>query len=365
PDSAEAGSSIPLTILGSSFLPNATAEIGGIPLQNIQVVDLFTITGDSPSTLPVGVYNVRVTNPDGQFDQLISVFTVSAGFGDPDGDGSVSAFDASLALQHVVGLITLGSGAQLAADVDGDTFISAFDASLILQFVVGLRSCFPAEPGCTGLARLESASGSLGFAKPVVQRERVTLPVKLGDDVRNVTAVYLRFSFDPSLVSVDEISFNLPEGWLSAHGVKDGHLRVAMAGSTLLPAGTLGTIQLKLDNPTVALSLTGSGSLNSNPPQDLGIVTIGQMPAEYALYQNFPNPFNPSTTVVFDLPKDSRVSLKLYNLLGQEVMTLVSEEQKGGTHRVEVDLSSLGSNIYFYRLVAGTFNSTKKMVLLK
>jgi hypothetical protein len=91
----------------------------------------------------------------------------------------------------------------------------------------------------------------------------------------------------------------------------------------------------------------------------------GQLPKEFALTQNYPNPFNPSTTIKYDLPIDSRVSLKLSNILGQEVVTLVNEEQKAGYKSVEWNASSMASGVYFYRLQAGEFVSSKKLLLLK
>ena len=83
PDSAEVGTSVAVSITGFNFQAGATADIGGVPLSNL-VVNEFQITGDSPSTLPVGLYNVRVINPDGQFDQLITAFRVYSPVGIED-----------------------------------------------------------------------------------------------------------------------------------------------------------------------------------------------------------------------------------------------------------------------------------------
>ncbi len=94
-------------------------------------------------------------------------------------------------------------------------------------------------------------------------------------------------------------------------------------------------------------------------------VMLSSMPREFHLQQNYPNPFNPTTVIAFDIPKDGRVTLKLYDLLGREVMTLADKSFTAGSYRMEADLSSLGSGVYFYRLNAGTFTSTKKMLLLK
>jgi hypothetical protein len=85
----------------------------------------------------------------------------------------------------------------------------------------------------------------------------------------------------------------------------------------------------------------------------------------FALRQNYPNPFNPSTTIGYELPHASRVSLKIYNVLGQEVATLVNEEKPAGVHEVRFDGSGLSSGVYFYRLRAGDFVQSKKLVVLK
>jgi hypothetical protein len=93
--------------------------------------------------------------------------------------------------------------------------------------------------------------------------------------------------------------------------------------------------------------------------------TTKDLPADYSLSQNYPNPFNPSTKIEFRIPKAGLVSLKIYDLLGREVKTLVSEEMKAGNYTISFDASSLSSGIYFYTLNTGEFISTKKMVLLK
>ncbi len=86
---------------------------------------------------------------------------------------------------------------------------------------------------------------------------------------------------------------------------------------------------------------------------------------EFALEQNYPNPFNPSTNIKYSLKTKSDVELKVINLLGEEVKTLVRDEQQAGSYTINFDASSLASGIYFYTLKAGDFVSTKKMILLK
>ena len=89
------------------------------------------------------------------------------------------------------------------------------------------------------------------------------------------------------------------------------------------------------------------------------------VPIEFSLNQNYPNPFNPTTTISYDLSANSFVTLKVYDILGREVATLVNERENAGTYSVKFDGSRLASGIYFYRLTAGSYISTRKLALMK
>lgn len=89
------------------------------------------------------------------------------------------------------------------------------------------------------------------------------------------------------------------------------------------------------------------------------------LPSKFELSQNYPNPFNPTTTIMYQLPFDSKVELKVFDLLGNEVATVVNQKQSAGTHKVNFSSSKLTSGVYFYRLNAGGFTDTKKMTVLK
>jgi hypothetical protein len=93
--------------------------------------------------------------------------------------------------------------------------------------------------------------------------------------------------------------------------------------------------------------------------------TGGASPTEFALEQNYPNPFNPATTIKFSIPEQSRVTLKIYDVLGREVSTLVNEVRNAGNHEVNFDASNLASGMYIYSIKAGDYNASKKMMLLK
>ena len=88
-------------------------------------------------------------------------------------------------------------------------------------------------------------------------------------------------------------------------------------------------------------------------------------PIQYALEQNYPNPFNPNTTIKYSIPEDGMVKIRVYNLLGQEVMTLVNNIQKAGRYEIVFDASKLASGVYYCRMESSKYTSIKKMMLLK
>ncbi len=90
-----------------------------------------------------------------------------------------------------------------------------------------------------------------------------------------------------------------------------------------------------------------------------------EIPAEYSLSQNYPNPFNPNTKISYSIASMGRVTLKIYNILGREISTLVNEEKPAGKYEVNFNASSLASGVYFYQLKASDYIQTKKMLLLK
>ena len=112
------------------------------------------------------------------------------------------------------------------------------------------------------------------------------------------------------------------------------------------------------------ISVVNSTVLTSLETENDDIIT------SYKLYNNIPNPFNPETTIKYELPKTSHVSLKIYNILGQEVKTLINDKKSAGIHQIKWDGTNnngikVNSGIYLYRLQTGDFVKTKKMILLK
>lgn len=96
-----------------------------------------------------------------------------------------------------------------------------------------------------------------------------------------------------------------------------------------------------------------------------GVNDAAERLSHFALEQNYPNSFSPSTTIVCSVGKESFVSLRVYNILGQEVATLVNAQTNPGTYQVTFDASRLATGVYLYKIQAGDFVQTKKMVIVK
>ncbi|MGE5441245.1 MAG: T9SS type A sorting domain-containing protein, partial [Bacteroidota bacterium] len=110
--------------------------------------------------------------------------------------------------------------------------------------------------------------------------------------------------------------------------------------------------------------LLNSGKEKAEKPEK-EMVESETAPVEYALSQNYPNPFNPSTVINYEIPKTSRVILKIFDMLGKEVTTLVNEYKEQGRYSVEFNASNLPSGTYIYELRANDFVKSGKMMLLK
>jgi hypothetical protein len=100
-------------------------------------------------------------------------------------------------------------------------------------------------------------------------------------------------------------------------------------------------------------------------PWKRGVSSVAETPQEYSLHQNYPNPFNPSTEINYSIQEPSFVTLSVFNTLGQEITQLVGEYKEAGNYSVRWQASNLPSGMYFYKITAGLFNDTKKMILAK
>ena len=145
-----------------------------------------------------------------------------------------------------------------------------------------------------------------------------------------------------------------------------------------------GNLQLQNGSPCIDAGIPlfiwkGDTLINVNPTQyigsapDMGAYEHGNPSGiemeitshSFSLSQNFPNPFNPSTKINWQMPARSQVTLKVYDVLGNEIASLVNEEKEAGYHSIDFNASDFPSGVYFYKLTAGNFISIRKMLLLR
>jgi hypothetical protein len=142
-------------------------------------------------------------------------------------------------------------------------------------------------------------------------------------------------------------------------GTKVGYIFLAKNGASVTLSATDAALP---DSGTITVRKSTTWS----PPFTIptGVAITGTVPEGFALQQNYPNPFNPSTTIRYGLPYRSTVTLTVYNTLGQKVRTLVQGTLEAGNYEVTFDGTGLASGVYYYRIQAGSFVETKKLLLL-
>jgi flagellar hook assembly protein FlgD len=304
------------------------------------------------------------------------------GRGDVTNNFMASALDASWILQNVVKLRPFSPEQYIAGDVNlsaNGTSANAMDAGLILAHVVGKVPYLPwtmPPPPLTNVngdqpvplsVILASVSGEAG--------KKVSIPVAVPYDLAGLQAAEMEISYDATMLKVLSVSSSeLTKSFMVASNIEDGKVSVALANAEAVSrGGQILTIEAEILQTADNIVLTADKiMLNDRSVSKVTSVGAGQadVPTTYALQQNFPNPFNPSTTIEFQLPASGFVELKVYDIAGREVTTLVSDVKNAGTHRIQWNAvddrgMKISSGVYFYRISAGQFNQIKKMILLK
>ncbi|MGB5530662.1 MAG: T9SS type A sorting domain-containing protein [Ignavibacteriaceae bacterium] len=126
-----------------------------------------------------------------------------------------------------------------------------------------------------------------------------------------------------------------------------------------------------MDSDTLKMYYAGSNVSNweiglaTSPFEPVSVEKVTIQPTEFLLLNNYPNPFNPSTKIKYSIPQTSNLVIKVFDILGNEIETLVNEEKPAGTYELTWNAVNLPSGVYFYQLKAGSFINTKKMVLIR
>jgi len=178
----------------------------------------------------------------------------------------------------------------------------------------------------------------------------------------------LGFNYDPNNLNVTVGDTVTWQGSFSSHPLS----------STSVPQGAATFSKNSGTTFSYVVNIAGTYNYKCDFHANLGMVgsftaivsfvengILSDLPADFNLKQNFPNPFNPSTTIEFTLPNTEFVELKVYNIVGKEVATIVSNKLSQGKHSYIFDSENLVSGVYYYQLIAGDYNSVKRMVLIK
>ncbi len=284
-------------------------------------------------------------------------------FGDANGDSSVTVMDLVTMLKYLTIFPPADTGVylktRLASDLDGSGWIDSYDLYLerqmLLQpyFVPPVADPYYFGPGSNGI------KGRM--AKTTVQPTLTLTQTADGIEVRAsipITNADLYISGAQHVINGSMQSFGST--------LRGGKTYTFLASDSAVSDKPLCIIQsASMENLTV------TGFFNNHVPFTVtttvtGVEKESETPKSFSLSQNYPNPFNPTTQITYTIPKNEIVTLKIYNILGQEVATLINNEEKSaGTYTATFNGSSLASGTYLYRLQAGNFISTKKMILMK
>jgi hypothetical protein len=319
--------------------------------------DVLTVTYDDVVTL-VGDQQDRTDTND-----------VINPWGDADDNESLQAFDAAKVLLEVLFGNQLTPVGLRSANVDNQSVtsgINTFDASLILQKRVGLIASFPVQEPTSE----NNPQGTAASPKLLPEQRQLSLVtgdgyLSLYADVRDdlLSGDLLLRGIAGRVEMVGELA-----NFMSASRQTEEGLRVVFAGAEAA-AGPGELLRIHGVGPTSA-QLVRAEFNNGGIAGQASALAAFATPATFALGENVPNPFNPTTTIHFELPQMTQVELVVFDILGQKVRRLVAEQLPAGAHSAVWDGRNeagirVGNGVYLYQLRAADFVEMKRMLLLK
>jgi hypothetical protein len=318
---------------------------------------------------PAGATPVTITGGISQSD--IDFFLAVLAIGDPNGDGVFDIGDVISLVNAILRISPFGPNQISAADLNDDGVADIGDVvSMIISLLGGTSASGP------GAAPSGEFLVSLGT--PDIRTSGVEIPIwtRLRQPL---TGLQLTFEISGD---ADVVAANLPAGITMASHRDGDELRVLLYSTqgSVLPAEETRLLRMLRPNATLQTAgegvrfLGARGAAANGAAVTLQSFDIGEGPiglgTRYTLEDNWPNPFNPTTTIAFTLPRTSTVRLRVYNIRGQVVKTLMDGELGGGRHTVQWDGTDaagrkVATGIYLYTLEAGGFRASKKMLLVK
>lgn len=238
---------------------------------------------------------------------------------------------------------------------------------LFFLFIIASK-CFAQQP----IFKLDSLSANPG--------DSINISLT-GENISNIGAITIKINYDSTVLTwVKAINWNdnLRDGLA---GTVDNKITIAWDGLEGIKIASGKIVDLKfyyigkISELNFDTTLTEIANLEGVPIKSIfidgyisPITNVSdnyKFPDQFSLSQNYPNPFNPSTIISYALPKETPVSIRVYNMIGQEVAALINQTQPAGNYEVNFDGSKLSSGVYFYKLKAGQYSETKKMILMK
>ncbi|WP_304042718.1 T9SS type A sorting domain-containing protein [Ignavibacterium album] len=303
-------------------------------------------------------------------------------YGDVNGDGCLDILDILLVVDHIIGRDSLEGEAFLRADLapwisgtpepNPDGVVNVQDLSLLQNII--LTGVYPngTEINACSFVITTPAGGYNTNAQQTniyISRNGITIYLDSEAEIRGVQA---EFSNTGNYSGDIKINTSLGQGYYYSG---DNKLRVLLydrSGMKTLSSGNnfLANIPFPVENPQnvtvekIILISSANERLFENK-LEIKYQDPPPLPLEFNLYQNFPNPFNPGTRIAYSIPRDEIVTIKVFDLLGNEIQTLVNEFQTQNYYEILFNAENLSSGIYFYQMKAGEFVQTKKMILLR
>jgi len=296
-------------------------------------------------------------------------------FGDVNLNGQVTLSDVSLLFDYLTGAEELDPMQQFVTEVSGLMGITAFDGALITQYCYHQFPLFPVEGGVVETY----TEGSLSIPElTAVAGDEVVIPVNVQNGI-NVASAQMSMTLGGEVVELTEIIGPGQGAWFSRYSGSYPDFELYLGGNEAVN-GNQGLLSLMFQIPDSAsgsfsLELTGIMLNETEMPQQVYREIIihpasvsgenSVIPNSFSFAPAYPNPFNPTTNLVFEIPHASPVSLTLYNSLGQIVQVLESGTFQAGRYTAIWDASSFSSGIYLAELIAGENRQYQKLLLLK
>jgi len=326
----------------------------------------FTVQPGAPSYIPLNFSSAIIDNGSAAMDTINgSISLLIPNYGDVDLNGSVQAYDASLVLQFVAGLIPLTPQQRLNANVTTDPLITGFDASVILRYVTGLITEFPYSGTAVSPASIYTQEY---YQLP---EDRIVLPIYL-NNAENIFSFDAQFESVNAVIRIDSVVTKFSNS-MSYSGKGEGRLQYTIASAEELWSAQQGAVILlhltRLSGPSVPPLITVHYRINENVLKSysagpLLLTEDQEIPDEFSVMQNYPNPFNPSTTLRYSLPEPSHVVIKVFNVLGR-VVKENHYHKSAGFHQYVFESDGLPSGLYIAQFSDGFRTKIIKMLLTK